>query len=222
MQSYSITLANYSTPPPKCLTLHPHTIATLSQANKYKASLVSIAIRGYHLEITETTASRPAASPRAKKESRSTSVYKSLCENDVECRITTDQYTCIGLAREYLECRGFLSSAACFVTYRRLPAYKKPNGGGSNLPPYNPRGNPSPPDSSSSRPLSRPPSSHPLPPPYARRPASLRGRSLQNAHPPPCPARRYAGNTVGTRRGARDRITPLSVLTPKTRNWGTM
>lgn len=40
---------------------------------------------------------------------------------------------------------GVLSSAACFVTYRRLPAYKKPNGGGSNLPPNNPPSIPLPP-----------------------------------------------------------------------------
>lgn len=39
---------------------------------------------------------------------------------------------------EFLERRA-LSSAACFVTYRRLPAYKKPNGGRSDPPPYNPR-----------------------------------------------------------------------------------
>lgn len=42
---------------------------------------------------------------------------------------------------EFLE-RCALSSAACFVTYRRLPAYKKPNGGRSDPPPYNPRVSP--------------------------------------------------------------------------------
>lgn len=42
------------------------------------------------------------------------------------------------LPGEFLERRA-LSSAACFVTYRRLPAYKKPNGGRSDPPPYNPR-----------------------------------------------------------------------------------
>lgn len=42
---------------------------------------------------------------------------------------------------EFLERRA-LSSAACFVTYRRLPAYKKPNGGRSDPPPYNPRVSP--------------------------------------------------------------------------------
>lgn len=44
---------------------------------------------------------------------------------------------------EFLERRA-LSSAACFVTYRRLPAYKKPNGGRSDPPPYNPRVSPVP------------------------------------------------------------------------------
>lgn len=47
------------------------------------------------------------------------------------------------LLGEFLERRA-LSSAACFVTYRRLPAYKKPNGGRSDPPPYNPRVSPNP------------------------------------------------------------------------------
>lgn len=142
---------------------------------------------------------------------------KSLCENDVECRITTDRYTCIELPGEFLERRGgagggVLSSAACFVTYRRLPAYKKPNGGGSNLPPYNPLVHPSArPHSTSSAALSRPPSAFHLPSPcvLCETPAPQNGggpdRHREPAH----------------RRG-RDRITPLSVLTAKTRNWGTM
>lgn len=47
------------------------------------------------------------------------------------------------LLGEFLKRRA-LSSAACFVTYRRLPAYKKPNGGRSDPPPYNPRVSPNP------------------------------------------------------------------------------
>lgn len=66
---------------------------------------------------------------------------------------------------------GVLSSATCFVTYRRLPAYKKPNGGGSNLPPPS-RLQHSPSLFPSSRPLSRPPSPSPF------------QRSLRNTRPP--------------------------------------
>lgn len=92
---------------------------------------------------------------------------------------------------------GVLSSATCFVTYRRLPAYKKPNGGGSNLPPPS-RLQHSPSLFPSSRPLSRPPS-----------PSLLSSVACET------PGRRAQCTP-------RDRITSLSVLTAKTRNWGTM
>jgi len=119
---------------------------------------------------------------------------------------------------EFLEHRA-LSSAACFVTYRRLPAYKKPNGGRSDPPPYNPR-------LSLVLPLLSP-----------RRYSAL---STALSHPASPPSRN--GGLPGVRTWAadeerrererkrerereqerRDRITPPSVLTAKTRNWRTM
>ncbi|TGZ52993.1 Uncharacterized protein DBV15_00595 [Temnothorax longispinosus] len=104
---------------------------------------------------------------------------------------------------EFLERRA-LSSAACFVTYRRLPAYKKPNGGRSDPPPYNPRVSPVlvlHPQRYSALSTAL---SHPVSPTFSW------NRGLQR------------GAMLGKVAGERDRITPLSVLTAKTRNWRTI
>ncbi|KOX79965.1 hypothetical protein WN51_06377, partial [Melipona quadrifasciata] len=124
-----------------------------------------------------------------------------------------------------------LSSATCFVTYRRLPAYKKPNGGGSNLPPMQPSSGattllpspnlPPPPARTldSSRPLSRPPSAQLCPASQARGACETPACRMHDPLPPP--SRRQHPATAARQR-PRDRITSLSVLTAKTRNWGTM
>ena len=103
---------------------------------------------------------------------------------------------------EFLERRA-LSSAACFVTYRRLPAYKKPNGGRSDPPPYNPRVSPVPrsPPTTLFRPL------------YGLITPGFAGVLVEQ---------RVTEGEAGEVAGERDRITPLSVLTAKTRNWRTM
>jgi len=105
---------------------------------------------------------------------------------------------------EFLERRA-LSSAACFVTYRRLPAYKKPNGGRSDPPPYNPRVSPN----SVFHPQRYSALSTAL-----SHPASPSSRGGKRGEDKPGAAGKVAGE--------RDRITPLSVLTAKTRNWRTM
>ncbi|KYM95439.1 hypothetical protein ALC62_13867 [Cyphomyrmex costatus] len=103
---------------------------------------------------------------------------------------------------EFLERRA-LSSAACFVTYRRLPAYKKPNGGRSDPPPYNPRVSPVP----------RSPPTMLFRPLYGLITPGFTGVLVEQG---------VTEGEAGEVAGERDRITPLSVLTAKTRNWRTM